>query len=612
MREASFPRFSWVGAVGAVAATYVYFLLFAQFALVALARADAGGTNLRLLMGAMAAGGIAGSLAAWRVYRPERARRDLAILFAACSALAALAPAAGGSSWLGIFGGVGLCLGGLAVTLAATLRAATGDCRLGLALGLGTGVAYACCNLPPVFAAAPAAQARLAAAAALLGLGVAPFLAARPPAAPPAEGPGQVGRWVLALLALVWLDSAVFLIIQQVPELRAGLWSGRATLVANAGVHLVAALGSGLLLDAGWRRAPLVGGFALLAGASLLLVAPAAAPLPPQWLYVAGVSLYSVALVHVPAASGRPGVAAAVYAVAGWLGSALGIGMAQDLARVPAAFVVVAGLVLAVALRPFSRRLAAGLALGVVALLAPDAVRAEEDLIGRGRAVYIREGCIHCHSQYVRPQVAADVERWGPATDLAQLLAQRPPLPGNRRQGPDLAHVGNRRSPEWNRLHLQQPRLVSPGSRMPSYAHLFAGTGADGEALVAYLASLGAETLPARLEQIDAWRPAPEVQVDPARARALFQRLCANCHGPDGRGDGPLAARLSVRPPDWPRDGPRRPGAGPEGALLRARLVKFGLPGSPMAGHEYLSDADIVGLAEHIRSCQKIPTPSSP
>jgi mono/diheme cytochrome c family protein len=32
--------------------------------------------------------------------------------------------------------------------------------------------------------------------------------------------------------------------------------------------------------------------------------------------------------------------------------------------------------------------------------------------------------------------------------------------------------------------------------------------------------------------------------------RDLYDRLCASCHGPDGRGDGPVAKDLVVRPAD--------------------------------------------------------------
>jgi cytochrome c oxidase cbb3-type subunit 2 len=126
-------------------------------------------------------------------------------------------------------------------------------------------------------------------------------------------------------------------------------------------------------------------------------------------------------------------------------------------------------------------------------LLAETAAAQDAALIQRGRAVYIAEGCIHCHSQYVRPGTA-DEDRWGPARPLAEIERQRPPLLGNRRQGPDLQNVGARRNVEWLRLQLRTPRTVMPGSRMPSYAHLFrSGQPSAGDALLAYLMSLGAE-----------------------------------------------------------------------------------------------------------------------
>ncbi len=127
---------------------------------------------------------------------------------------------------------------------------------------------------------------------------------------------------------------------------------------------------------------------------------------------------------------------------------------------------------------------AAGFAL-TLAGLAP----AQDALVQRGRQVYIAEGCIHCHSQYVRPGTS-DEGIWGPVRPLPELERQRPPLFGNRRQGPDLLNVGARRPVEWLRLQLQNPRAVMPGSRMPSYAHLFRAGHPEGEALLAYLLSL--------------------------------------------------------------------------------------------------------------------------
>jgi cytochrome c oxidase cbb3-type subunit 2 len=113
----------------------------------------------------------------------------------------------------------------------------------------------------------------------------------------------------------------------------------------------------------------------------------------------------------------------------------------------------------------------------------------EADTVTLGRQVYIAEGCIHCHSQYVRP-VGPDEELWGPVTAVETALAQEPVLIGNRRQGPDLANVGLRRDATWNRLHLIDPPSMTPGSRMPSYRHLFSGEDPRGEALLSYLSQL--------------------------------------------------------------------------------------------------------------------------
>jgi cytochrome c oxidase cbb3-type subunit 2 len=111
------------------------------------------------------------------------------------------------------------------------------------------------------------------------------------------------------------------------------------------------------------------------------------------------------------------------------------------------------------------------------------------DPVVLGRQVYVSEGCIHCHSQYVRP-VGPDQELWGFATSVEEALGQSPVLIGNRRQGPDLANVGLRRDATWNRVHLIDPPSVSPGSRMPSYRHLFTGDTVRGEALLSYLSQL--------------------------------------------------------------------------------------------------------------------------
>lgn len=233
-----------------------------------------------------------------------------------------------------------------------------------------------------------------------------------------------------------------------------------------------------------------IGAFGLLAGGCLLLGSAYAQW--ASWCYAAGVSLYSVVLVCYPARSGRVGIAGAVYIMAGWVGSALGIGMAQDLNDVPNAFLLVAGGVI-LGLGLWRWRDARGIGAVVMALfllsseLKADSVTDDSANLLRGREVYIGEGCIHCHSQYIRPN-SVDENRWG----RPERVDVSPPLYGNRRQGPDVATLGLRMPvPQWQREHLINPRKFNPRSRMPSYAYLFDEDGGRGEALVVYLVSLG-------------------------------------------------------------------------------------------------------------------------
>lgn len=47
--------------------------------------------------------------------------------------------------------------------------------------------------------------------------------------------------------------------------------------------------------------------------------------------------------------------------------------------------------------------------------------------------------------------------------------------------------------------------------------------------------------------------PAPEgfqLNGDPGRGKAVFDKSCALCHGPAGKGDGPMAAGLDPKPQD--------------------------------------------------------------
>lgn len=88
-----------------------------------------------------------------------------------------------------------------------------------------------------------------------------------------------------------------------------------------------------------------------------------------------------------------------------------------------------------------------------------------------GRDLYIREGCVGCHSQQIR-MLRAEVQRYGSYSLAGESVFDRPFLWGSKRTGPDLARVGERYSDEWHRIHLRNPRQVVPESNMPGYPWL--------------------------------------------------------------------------------------------------------------------------------------------
>ncbi len=88
-----------------------------------------------------------------------------------------------------------------------------------------------------------------------------------------------------------------------------------------------------------------------------------------------------------------------------------------------------------------------------------------------GRDIYIREGCMTCHSQMVRP-MRAELLRYGEWTRAGEYAYDRPFLLGSRRIGPDLQRVGGKYPDAWHYEHMKDPRSTSPGSIMPTYPFL--------------------------------------------------------------------------------------------------------------------------------------------
>ena len=90
----------------------------------------------------------------------------------------------------------------------------------------------------------------------------------------------------------------------------------------------------------------------------------------------------------------------------------------------------------------------------------------------QGRDIYIREGCVGCHSQQVRP-FRSEVERYGPQSKAGEYVYDHPFLWGSKRTGPDLMRVGQKYNDNWHFNHMWDPQSISAGSIMPSYKWLF-------------------------------------------------------------------------------------------------------------------------------------------
>lgn len=88
-----------------------------------------------------------------------------------------------------------------------------------------------------------------------------------------------------------------------------------------------------------------------------------------------------------------------------------------------------------------------------------------------GRDLYIREGCVGCHSQMVRP-FRSEVERYGEYSKAGEYVYDHPFLWGSKRTGPDLHRIGGKYSDNWHLNHMYDPQSTSSGSIMPAYQWL--------------------------------------------------------------------------------------------------------------------------------------------
>lgn len=126
-----------------------------------------------------------------------------------------------------------------------------------------------------------------------------------------------------------------------------------------------------------------------------------------------------------------------------------------------------------------------------------------------GRDIYIREGCVGCHSQMVRP-FRAETERYGHFSVAGEFIYDRPFLWGSKRTGPDLHRVGGRYSDDWHYTHMMNPRDVVPESNMPAYPWL-----AD--------AAADASTIQQKMTVLKNWAGHPYTDEEIAEAPAMLE-----------------------------------------------------------------------------------------
>jgi cytochrome c oxidase cbb3-type subunit 2 len=140
-----------------------------------------------------------------------------------------------------------------------------------------------------------------------------------------------------------------------------------------------------------------------------------------------------------------------------------------------------------------------------------------------GRDLYIREGCVGCHSQMIRA-LRAETERYGHYSVAGEFVYDHPFLWGSKRTGPDLARVGRRYSDAWHREHLIDPRSVVPESNMPGFPWL-AENELDDSRIEAKMRALRAVGVPYTDEQIAGARAELEGNLEMDAVIAYLQQL---------------------------------------------------------------------------------------
>jgi cbb3-type cytochrome oxidase cytochrome c subunit len=233
----------------------------------------------------------------------------------------------------------------------------------------------------------------------------------------------------------------------------------------------------------------------------------------------------------------------------------------------------------------------------------PAGVGSYSDIEKQGRNIYIREGCWHCHTQFVRP-VRGESELYGAVSEAREYIYDIPHLFGTRRTGPDLSRVGGKYDDNWHYFHTLNPGSVVSGSIMPPYPWLFDNDGKpteEGVALVAYLQRLG------KWMRKEEPKPAEGTMLVPpltemlfGRGKGLYEENCTLCHGDNGDGKG-MASGISPPPADF-TDVEWKFGGRLEEIF---GIISNGVPGTMMPPWKQLPEKDLWALVYYVKAFSK-------
>ncbi len=154
-----------------------------------------------------------------------------------------------------------------------------------------------------------------------------------------------------------------------------------------------------------------------------------------------------------------------------------------------------------------------------------------------GRDLYIREGCVGCHSQMIRP-FRDEIERYGEYSKPGEGVYEHPFLWGSKRTGPDLARLGTKYPHLWHVRHMEDPRSTTPPSLMPAYPHLLSNTLDLGstQTKLDRMAMLG---VPYSIEEINDAEATARAQANEIADEVVAQG------GPDGLADKEIVALVA-------------------------------------------------------------------